>query len=158
MILTFYNSLVRPHLEYYVQFWSPYFRKDIKNLERIQHRVTRMIPRLRDKSYEEQRPELNLFPPMKRRLRGNLIAVFKIFKGYTNVNPDAYFTLDQTLTLQETTVRVIRKCFETNEAKYFFVIALSMFWMDNPWTSLTRLTLKLLRILHLSKCVPQCII
>ncbi len=54
VILTLYNSLVRPHLEYCVQFWSPYYRKDIEKLERIKRRVTKMIPRLRNKSYEER--------------------------------------------------------------------------------------------------------
>ncbi len=53
VILTLYNSLVRPLIEYCVQFWSPYYRKDIDKLERVQRRVTKIIPRLRCKPYGE---------------------------------------------------------------------------------------------------------
>lgn len=31
-ILAVYNSLLRPHLEYCVQFLSPYYRKELENL------------------------------------------------------------------------------------------------------------------------------
>ncbi len=52
--LPLYNGLVRLHLEYAVQLWSPHLAKDIAKLEAVQHRATKMIPSLRNKSYEER--------------------------------------------------------------------------------------------------------
>ena len=46
-MLRLYKSLVRPHLEFCISAWTPYYSKDKHLLERVQHRFTRMIPGLR---------------------------------------------------------------------------------------------------------------
>ncbi len=61
LILLLYNSLVRPHLEYAVQFWLPHLTKDIAKLKAVQRRGTKMILSLRNKSYKERLARLNLF-------------------------------------------------------------------------------------------------
>ena len=131
--LKLYNSLVRPHLEYCVQFWSPYYRKDIEKLERVQRRITKMIPRLRNIPYEERLKELNLFNLSKRRMRGDLIEMFKIFKGFDNVNAEDYVTVDRSSTTRRhNSFKIIGKRFSSNEAKHFFFNRVVNVWNSLP--------------------------
>ena len=81
IILQLYKSLVRPHLEYCVQALRPHLQKDIDLIEGVQRRATKMIPNLKNKTYEERLNNLQLTTLETRRLRGDSIEVFEICKG-----------------------------------------------------------------------------
>ena len=93
IIKLLYVSMVRPHLEYAVQSWSPYLRKDIYLLEQVQRRATRLIPEIRHLPYEERLKALNLTSLEDRRTRGDLIEVFKMVHGIENIDYKKFFSI-----------------------------------------------------------------
>ena len=78
LFVPLYKAIVRPHLEYCIQAWSPYLRKDRDMLEKIKRRATKLIAGLRDLTYEERLKKCGLTTLETRRLRGAQIEVFKL--------------------------------------------------------------------------------
>lgn len=78
MLVKLYKSLIRPHLEYANVIWHPMYKNQLVAIERVQRRVTKLLPDIKDKSYSERLIDLKL-PSIKfRQIRGDLIQTFKI--------------------------------------------------------------------------------
>ena len=118
-----YKTYIRPHLEYCVQAWCPYLQKDIKCLEKVQRRATKLVPSLREKTFEERLRKLDLFPLEERRVRGDLIiATFKILTGLVDVDASSLFTLSQTSNTRGHDMKLFKKRLNKglNLRKHFF--------------------------------------
>ena len=90
--LGLYKTFVRPHLECSVQAWSPWLVRDIEAIERVQKRAVKMVTGLDGLSYEEKLKRVGLQSLYDRRIRGDVIQVWKYIHCYP-------YTLDDTLLL-----------------------------------------------------------
>jgi len=90
-ILALYKSLVRPYLEYCISVWNPYLVKDIKLVEGVQRRATKMVQGIQHLNYDDRLNYLDLMRLEKRRVRSDLIETFKFMKGMCDIEKEIFF-------------------------------------------------------------------
>ena len=92
IIIQLYKTLIRPILEYGNSVWYPRFIKDDEKIERVQRRVTKLIKGLNGLSYQDRLRQIHL-PTLKyRRMRGDMIEVYKFLHGYYTLDSSMLFS------------------------------------------------------------------
>ncbi len=81
-----YPTFIRPHLEFAASVWNNFSKENIKKIEGIQKRATKMVIELRTMGYEDRLKELGLTTLEVRRKRGDLIQINKIKNGVEGVD------------------------------------------------------------------------
>ena len=90
-----YKSLVRPHLEYANTIWHPRFAMDREEIEKVQHRATKLIPQISHLPYDQRLEYLGLPSLQYRRIRADLIQTYKIFTKQERLDPAIFFVPHQ---------------------------------------------------------------
>ena len=91
---TLYLSLVKSHLSFATEVWSPATVHLRTLLERVQRRATRWIlmQRVGETSYKDRLRILHLLPLVYDRERRDLVFVYKCIYGHTNLDINICFT------------------------------------------------------------------
>ena len=93
--VSLYKSMVRPILEYANSVWHPALVRQSALIEGVQRRATFMLRSLQSKSYTERLRSLKL-PSLKyRRLRGDMIEIYKIVHGLLNISNQSLLPFSQ---------------------------------------------------------------
>ena len=75
--------MVRSHLDYCSSVWSPYMKKDIEALEKVQKRAAKILPHLKHMNYSDRLKACKL--PTLHYRRGDMIETYKILTGKYDV-------------------------------------------------------------------------
>ena len=139
--LLLYKTYVRPHLEYCQQAYQPYLTKDVQCLEKVQRRATKLVQSLDQLTYEERLKELKLYTLEDRRIRADMLAVYKIIHGYTDVKMNNLFQLKKnSKTRGHRFQLVVPRCSNTDIRRNFFSQRVVVPWNVLPDAVINSLT------------------
>ena len=91
-----------------------------------------MIPEIRNHSYSQRVKDLNLISLEQKRLRGQLIEVFKFTRRFNNATVRGLFDLDFNNRTRNNREKLIVKCFNTSIAQHFYPIKITTTWNALP--------------------------
>ena len=115
-------------------------KKDIKILEAVQRRATKLVYSLKNLSYEDRLKKLGLTTLEERRIRGDMIQYFKCINGFNIVNWSKPNLSVNSLNLVRPAGSIIRHKHRLNrqfirnfpQRENFFVNRIVPYWNELP--------------------------
>ena len=131
-----YKGIIRPIIEYASSVYDPILIRDINKIESIQRRATKMVIGLSDKSYEERLKELELPSLRFRRMRGDMINVYKYLHQEYEVDSTKILPLNQDTRTRGHYLKLQANHCNTRNRLHFFSQRII-----NKWNNLTEDTI-----------------
>ena len=132
-----YKAIIRPHIEYANVIWHPRFKKQMKCIESVQRRATKLVPGLKDLPYIQRLQQLDLPSVKYRQVRADLIQTYKIIHKIDNIETNDFFTIrDNNVTTRNSDLKLYKEFSKTSVRSNFLSNRVNNFW--NSLTTTTR--------------------
>ncbi len=126
IFLHLYKAFIRPHLEY---VFSPILSRDCQAIESAQ----KVVKRLRHVPYETALNRLRLFSlARRRRIRGELICMYKIVHGLLDFPTDTVFCFPHRIGLRCHTFKVPEQRCKNRRHQHAFSVRVVPYWNKLP--------------------------
>ena len=133
IMIPLFKSLIRPLLEYGNAVWSPYLRKHIDSIETVQRRFTKRIDNASNLDYQDRLCKFKLPSLEYRRLRGDLIEVYKILHGiYDPVTTKKLLTVNNLDKTRGHSYKLTKKRTNSRQFQCFFTNRVISMWNELP--------------------------
>ena len=155
ILIPLFTALVRPNIEYANVIWSPYKKKDISFIEKVQKHYTKKISGLSSLSYEERLRKLDLPSLAYRRVRGDLIETYKIVHEiYDPLTTNTLFAIDTNNKTRNHCYKLTKPRFNTTTYQHFFTNRVITAWNSLPTDVVTADSLNVFKN-KLDKCLHE---
>jgi len=123
-----YKAMVCPHVEFANSVWCPFKLDDIKEIEKMQKRATKLTIKLKNKPHKDGLVHLNL-PTLKyRRLRGDMIEVFKITHNIYDETVSPYLPFNIKTNTRGNNYKLLNHSFHYDLHKHYFSARIVNIW------------------------------
>ena len=127
-----YTTYVRPILEYASVIWNPVYVGQIYQIESVQRHFTKRIMPT-DISYSDRLSQLKLESLELRRLKTDLIMLYKIIKGLVDLDFKQFLVLNlNTFNTRGHAFRIAPECATVNCRRHFFTQRVTNIWNSLP--------------------------
>ena len=127
-----YNALVRTHLEYCNAVTFPQYEYQVKKLEGVQRRATKLVPACKDLPYEERLKFLNLPSLVYRRTRGDVIETYKYLRKINKVQDLPFELVNQDRRTRGHSFKLKKLRSNTSLRQKFFSERIVNLWNNLP--------------------------
>lgn len=134
MFCKLYKALVRPHLEYANVIWCPFLKRQSISIEKVQRRATKLLKHLSDKTYSDRLKTLGLHSLKGRRIRGDLIQVYKIYHKLDDIQWSDFFSAPFYNSSRNSEGKIFPTHCCTKKRQFFFSNRVIKYWNKLPLT------------------------
>lgn len=127
-IIHLYKTFVRPHLEYNSFIWSPGSKKNDKLLEKVQKKMCNILYGKRSSNYEDKLKKAGLLSLRARRIRDQLITVYKLKNGLIDLDFNDFFQPHPFKKTRGNTFKLTVPKSKTKIRQHFFTCSVVKHW------------------------------